>query len=230
MKIVQPKLYKLKRYHSSWRYILRYILQSTVLRLFTKRYLNIRVAGLDNVKEVAKKGPFIVTPNHQSHFDTLAIIEVLPKNISAKLAIGAAKDTFFKSYLKSKPIRALINTYPIDRDKSGMHRGVSQELIKSGVAIMIFPEGTRSRSGNIGKFHSGVARISLACNTPIVPTVIVGTEQAWGVNNKKPRRGRHNVAIEFLPPIYPKDYLSADNMIDKIEQQIKNRKKLFSNR
>lgn len=73
-----------------------------------------------------------------------------------------------------------------------------------GKNVVIFPEGTRSRNGKLGKFKETFAIISQALNVPVVPVVIEGTERAVGRWGKMPYfRFRFPIDVRFLKPVYP---------------------------
>ena len=76
------------------------------------------------------------------------------------------------------------------------------EVVKQGKKILIFPEGTRTLSGNLGKFHKTYAILSAELNVPVVPVVINGAYAAMSSGAKKIKRGER-ISIEFLPAIYP---------------------------
>lgn len=212
----------LGKYHSSWRYLARLIIQSIILRPFLRVVLSIKLGGLKNFANIDCRKPFIIMPNHQSHFDAPLIIGTMPRGLAARVATGAATDNFFRNWLQSKPTRLLVNTYPIDRDDSHRHQGISTRMIESNVPILVFPEGTRTRTGQLGDFHEGLAHISIATGAPIVPVAIAGSMQAWPAGKRIWRWGRPKVRVTYLAPIYPDQDETADHLTARVKSAIAN--------
>lgn len=215
------------KYRSTWRRLGRTALQTTVLSTWLHTNFRVTVRGLGNLADLPLDGAFVIVANHQSHLDTPLIMGSLPRRLAARVAVAAASDYFFKNYWQSKPPRVMFNTFPIDRPAKSHgrasaqpHRGLTNELVSSGVPVLIFPEGTRSRTGQLGPFHSGPFRIAQAAGVPIVPVVLTGTRQAWPVGARRWRSGRPAVAINFLPPIQPSSTESVERLADRARQII----------
>jgi 1-acyl-sn-glycerol-3-phosphate acyltransferase len=85
---------------------------------------------------------------------------------------------------------------PIDREASAVTamKLVIQRL-KRGAAVIIFPEGTRTRDGRLGDFKSGFALIAKRAGVPVVPVAIVGAYECWPRTRRFPRPGR--IRVEF---------------------------------
>lgn len=209
-----------KKYRSTWRRMIRRALQLGLLRPWLKSNVAIEVDGLDNVLKLSPNEAFIIMANHQSHLDTPLVVGTLPVKIASRLAIGAASDYFFKNYLQSKPTRMLFNTYPIERGNYKKHQGLSNKLVADGVPILVFPEGTRSRTGELGEFHTGLARIALENKVPILPVAMVGNGRAWPVGKSKPIAGKPKVAINYLPIIAPTEEDTPELLTKKVRQII----------
>lgn len=209
-----------KKYLSQWRYGVHWAVQATALHAWLRDKLTITVNGLNNLVKLPDDRAFIIMANHNSHFDAPLVIDSLPTEIGARVAVGAASDYFFKNYLQSKPTRILLNTYPIDRAGESKYRGLSEELVRQGVPILVFPEGTRSRTGELGVFHQGLARIALSQNVPILPVAITGTHDAWSAGSKTWTRGRPSVTVNFLPIIAPDTYETAEQLTDRVRADI----------
>lgn len=216
--MVDSSAKRLNRYHSKVLYWLRRGVQAVLLRPFLRRNFTVTVKGVSHLKQFSD--PVIMMSNHQSHLDALLIIGSLPHQIAARTAVGAATDNFFRNWLQSKPTRILLNTYPIDRDKSGRHQGVSRRLIDEKISILVFPEGTRTRSGNLGKFHTGLARIALDTNVKILPIAISGAFQAWPYSSKRWHKGKPPVEVNFLPMIKPKDNETPQELTERVKSVI----------
>jgi len=90
--------------------------------------------------------------------------------------------------------------------------------VKQGKKILIFPEGTRTLNGNLGKFHKTYAIISAELNVPVVPVVITGAYAAMSSGTKKIKRGER-ICIEFLPAVYPEG-MTPDELNALVKQRI----------
>jgi len=83
----------------------------------------------------------------------------------------------------------------------------SAELIKKGNPMVIFPEGTRSKSNQIGDFHLGSLKLPVMAEATIVPLAIKGSWQIFEKDNKiRPA----NVYLKILPPVKPEDEIYKD--------------------
>lgn len=210
-----------RKYHSYWRYLGHRAVQTVTLQRWLRKNFRVTTNVENNLVQLANYRSFIIMANHQSHLDAPLIIGSLPSKLSARVAVGAASDYFFKSYLQSKPTRILLNTFPIERSSGGRsHRGLSADLVKSGVPILVFPEGTRSRDGKLGKFHTGLARIAIETSTPILPICLFDTNLAWPVGRKQPLSGQPSVAITFLPLIQPQANETAEQLTRRVKKVI----------
>lgn len=179
--------------------------QLTVIKPYLHAQLRVHVHGRENLKNVTK--PFIVIGNHSSHIDALAIFDSLPSKLSRGLATGVAADYWFTSWWRSVGTGLLFNSYPIDRPskkstgrKGQNHRGLTGELLSRGVPILVFPEGTRSRTGALGAFNPGAAALSISRNAPILPVALVGNYAAWPYSANRIAPGRPHVHVVFGQP------------------------------
>ncbi len=113
--------------------------------------------------------PCIIIPNHQSFFDPYCM-GVLP----ITNFVFAVRSWPFRIPLYGRCMRRVgyINTEEMDAETFFAKAGA---LLREGVSVVIFPEGTRSASGRMGRFHSGAFRLALRENAPIVPMCIDGT-------------------------------------------------------
>lgn len=218
--MVDKSAYDLSRYHSVWRYLLRYLIQGLLLSGLLHLVLRIKVTGRKQLRHLDSSKPLIIMPNHQSQFDAPLVVALLPRRLGSKAAVGAATDNFFRSWLQSKPTRLLVNTYPIDRDNSHRHSGISSKLVAERVPIVVFPEGTRTRTGKLGSFHDGLSRIAIDRNATIIPVAIDGAYLAWPADRRIWRWNRPLVKVSFLKPIKPQAGESPAALTDRIKQAI----------
>lgn len=171
-------------------------------------YCPLKVTGRENIPESS----FIFCSNHNSHMDSgiLMVASGLPFR---KFAMIAAKDYFFDSK-KRNYLGLLMNLIPIERDadrKSMIaYLAACRDFTKNGNRnLIVYPEGTRSKTGKIQQFKKGPAMISAELNLPIVPAFIKGSFSAWpkGKIFMKPSK----LSIQIGKPIYPEKYLCSDD-------------------
>jgi len=159
-----------------------------------------KVAGLENLPQ---KGPFVVAANHSSYFDFISLMAVLPHRV-----YFLAAEKFYESWFW-RPLVAGTGQIKVDRqnpDKQEVFQKIF-ELLKNGQVVGIFPEGTRSADGKIGKTFTGVAKIATEAKVPVVPVGISGTYEIMSRHDKKPKFIK-NITINIGKPIYLEEYYS----------------------
>ena len=181
-----------------------------LLFLYVKR----RVAGRE-VLGSEMTDPVIFVANHSSHLDTPTILRAMPPAWRKRTAVAAAADYFYKSRWRARAVALLFNTIPMGRTGGALKSGASDhvhKLLDEGWNLLIFPEGTRSRDGEIGKVKSGAAVLAAQHNVNIIPIWVGGTHEAMPPGQKWPKRlpgrlfsRRVKVEVRFGPPIPPRD-------------------------
>ena len=170
--------------------------------------------------------PVIFVANHSSHLDTPTILRALPRKWRARTAVTAAADYFYNSRWKARGVALLFNTVPLGRQGGGLGNGATDHvdrLIDEGWNLVMFPEGTRSRDGEIGQVRSGAAVIAAQHDIDIVPIYLSGTHEAMPPGQNWPRRfpgrflsRRHRVEVRFGRPIRPRDPEERHEVIDEV--------------
>lgn len=184
--------------------------------------IDVQVHGKERLAEL--QDPYVVVSNHSSHLDCPLIIGALPRRLSRNLATGAAADYFFKSWSKRMPTTLFFNAFPIERGlrgRGGKYRGMAGHLLNDGVPLLIFPEGTRSRTGAMGRFTPGVASLCISRNVPCLPVAIIGASLAMPTGNKLPRKGRPKVHIAFGDPLWAEPGENAGEFSQRISRTIR---------
>jgi 1-acyl-sn-glycerol-3-phosphate acyltransferase len=174
-------------------------------------YVRNRVVG-DEVFDTLEH-PVIFVANHSSHLDTPTLLRALPPKWRRRTAVAAAADYFYNTRWKASGVALLFNTVPLGRKGGGLGNGATDHvdrILDEGWNLVMFPEGTRSRNGRVGKVHSGAAVIAAQHGIPIVPIYLSGTHQAMPAGQNWPRRipgpllsRRHEVEVRFGDPIRP---------------------------
>lgn len=171
-------------------------------------YCPVKVVGRDNLPE----SPFILCSNHCSHMDS-AVLMVASGMPFRRFGMMAAADYFFNHKARKLFLSAMMNLIPIDRTPSFRSVGDVVESCRTFLQdrsrnIIIFPEGTRSLTGEIQGFKKGPSIISHELKVPLVPAYIHGTFRAMpkGRNFMKP----HRVIVTIGKPIYPEEFPVED--------------------
>ena len=209
-----------RKYCSRGRKIFREMLQRILLKPALNLVLKIRIVGRENLAKINPAKPLIIVANHNSHFDAPLILTSLPRKLGATVASAAAADYFFANKSRALWSRIFFNTFPVDRDGSGAHRGLSEKILASQIPLLIFPEGTRSRDGELGEWHSGAARLALKSRAAILPVTLVGTFAAWSADRTFWRRGRPAVKIMFREIIKPEIRETAEHLTARLRNSV----------
>jgi len=163
-------------------------------------------------KIAALKGPVILVANHASHMDTPVILSALPRRLRKKTVVAAAADYFYRNRLTAWLVSLIFNTTPIDRNGGGLSKDGSHldRLLDEGWNLLLYPEGTRSRSGVPGRVRRGAAVLAATHDLKIVPIRVTGTREAMPPGRVWPRRvrsrpvsKRHRITVSFGEPISP---------------------------
>lgn len=190
-----PRIYK-----STLAAIARNLVRKALVRPIINSAIKVHVHGLEHLEGL--KSPFVVSPNHSGHFDGPLIMLTMPKRLTKNLATGAAADYFFTHWYKALGTQLLMNAFPVDRHGSMHgHRGLSSELLGQGISLLIFAEGTRSRTGGMGRFKPGTAALAISHDVPMLPVAIVGAWAAWPPTRSRWVPGRPDVHVVYGPPM-----------------------------
>jgi len=130
------------------------------------------IEGRENLTEL--DNPLIVIANHSSHFDTVIVLSVLPSKIWHRTAVVAAADRMYRERVKGMMHSLRYNAFPITRGGGREALAYSQWLLHNGWSLLIFPEGRRSRTGELMPFHGGPAILALGQHVPMLPLYIKG--------------------------------------------------------
>jgi 1-acyl-sn-glycerol-3-phosphate acyltransferase len=169
---------------------MKYVAIGPVLRSMFKP----QVIGLDHVPA---DGAAILAPNHQSFLDDF----LLPLVIRKRKVRMLAKADYFEKWYTAWFFKAT-GCIPVRREggsasAKALEAGI--DALKKGELVGVFPEGTRSPDGRLYRGKTGVARMALEAQVPIIPVSIVGTFEAWPYDRRMPRSGQ--VTITFGAPL-----------------------------
>lgn len=170
-------------------WVMKHIILGPILRLLFRPW----VEGLENVP---KEGPVILAPNHLSFFDSLFMPLMIPRRV---VFLGKS-DYFDKWYLRW--FFEGVGVIPVRREggsagEAALAAGVGQ--LEKGLAVGIYPEGTRSPDGRVYRGKTGVARMALRARCPVVPIALIGTREVQPPDKLLPRIRR--VGVRFGRPL-----------------------------
>jgi 1-acyl-sn-glycerol-3-phosphate acyltransferase len=156
------------------------------LRVFLRAYHRFHVMGRENLPE---RESFVMICNHASHLDALCLMSSLPLRRLRQAYAVAAADYFFSTPVRAAFTRIAVNGLPFDRQEHGVGGldACRAVLAVPNSILIMFPEGTRTGSGALGRFRSGIARLVAGTNTPVVPCYLSGAFDAWPKGRAVPR-------------------------------------------
>ena len=185
---------------------LSYRIAWTCFRAMYATYFHWRVYGAENVPLT---GGVILPANHASYLDPFLIGSGLKRAINY-----LGRESLFRFPGVGALLRSW-NAVPVDREGGGA-RGLKNiiERLHAGGGIVLFPEGTRTKDGNLQPAHSGVGLIVLKSEAPVVPVRVFGTFEAYGRAMKFPRP--HPVAIKYGRPVDFSKLRAEAKVCDKV--------------
>ena len=162
---------------------------------------------IEGVEHVPVEGPAIIAPNHLSFCDSVFVPACLPRRV---WAIGKGE---YMDDWKTKYLFPALGMIPVDRsggDAAQVALDTAARVLDGGHLFMIYPEGTRSRSGNLHRGRTGAARLAIRCDAPIIPVGHLGT-----IDIQPPdtflMKTRLPVTVRFGAPMRPSDHGDPDD-------------------
>jgi 1-acyl-sn-glycerol-3-phosphate acyltransferase len=178
-----------------------------ILRTFGIR---VEVEGLEHIPA---RAPVIFMSNHQSQVDIAAIIDTLPTDAVWRFVA--------KKELTRVPIfgQALVATGQIIIDRGDREKAVASlrraaERIRSGLSVIVFPEGTRSKTGSLQPFKSGPFHLALEARVPIIPVTVSGSQRVTPKGSLVVHSG--TVKIVYGKPIPTQDLALEERRLLKV--------------
>jgi 1-acyl-sn-glycerol-3-phosphate acyltransferase len=166
------------------------IILTPVLRVVFR----VRSEGAANVP---RQGPVILASNHRSFIDSVFLPLVVRRRVTF-----VAKAEYFESRKTAWFFRA-VGMIPLKRGggpASARALAAARDVLAAGRVLGIYPEGTRSPDGRLYKGHTGVARLSMECQAPVVPVAQFGTAEVQPIGATWPKFFRR-VEVKIGPPL-----------------------------
>lgn len=149
--------------------IVVYWIVRTPLEIFFHIYLRMTHLGKDHIP---KHGGAIVASNHRSFFDPFVI-----GMMARRPMYYVAKREIFEINPLISWLMSAVGAFPVDRGRGDQDTiATAKQLLARGELVLIFPEGTRTRPGPLGRPKRGVGRLALETGAPVIPVAIIGTE------------------------------------------------------
>lgn len=175
-----------------WRHI-----QKVMTMVIDSGNIDLKVTGQENIPQ---EGSFMIYANHQGMFDVVALAATCDRPLGA----------VYKKELKNVPVlkHILAATLSFDMDREDVRQSLTviQNVVKevlSGRNYLIFPEGTRSKNGNVmGEFHGGSFRAATKAKCPIVPVAFIDSFKVLDQKGSAPVC----VQMHYLKPISYEEY------------------------
>ena len=173
--------------------------------------VDLEVKGFDKLP----KHPVVLAPNHASSFDPALIMMALENPVAGEdyedhKAVFIAKDDLKKNK-KFAAYANILNTFYIDRKNPRQAIEVLNEMVdhakKEKKHLVIFPEGTRSKDGNINEFKGGAFKIAKQAFLPVIPVTINNALSITDLN----RKGKLKVQVIFHDEIKPMSFMTSEN-------------------
>ncbi len=157
-------------------------------------------------------GPMIFAANHRAHVDTGAILDTMPPRVCTKTVVAAALDVFgpdtrngLRRRLSKSALQLItaagFHAFAFDRHGPPLRSvRTSTQLIKNGWNLLLFPEGTRSRTGELGEFKAGVGVLARFTGRPVIPVFVEGGQHVHPYGQVLPGKGQ--VRVRYGEPMY----------------------------
>lgn len=184
-----------------------------LFKLFAKPYFRLEGRGAENIPE---DGPYLLAANHQSFLDGMFVMAFnRRKNV---------RKTFFfakESHVRHTIVQMIAKRHNvIVMEPTNLKTSIQRmgEAIKQGKSIIIFPEGTRTETGEVGEFKKTFAILSKELNVPIVPCSIHGAYEAMPKHSKWARPFK--IRVDYLPVVRPEPTDTYESLSDRVRDAI----------
>ena len=193
--------------------------------LSAARSLQWKAEGLERLRDL--EPPLILAANHQSHADTAAILGTLPRPLRERTVVAAALDVFGNGSVPSLKreclqlvVAAGFHAFGFDRHGPPLRSlRTAAQLVRNGWNLLMFPEGTRSRSGQMAPFKAGVGVLARFTRRAVVPVHLEGGRRILPCGAFFPRPGC--VTVCYGPPLRYGQRDTLEGFAARVEEAVR---------
>ena len=199
-----------------WARVIRRLGRRWVISRHVRNYCRpLTITGVAGAEDT--HGPAVIIVNHSSHFDTPVALSAIPERLRARTAVAAAADRFYRQGKRGWGDSLFFNAFPIERRGGGAGTlKYPLSLLRRGWSLLIYPEGTRSATGELGQFHHGVTFLAQQARVPVIPIFIEGLRDVMPKGERAPRPGP--VFVRLGRPVWLDDAVSVADGTVRLER------------
>lgn len=188
----------------------------------SRMLLKIEIRGTENLP--GDDEAYLLCPNHETYIDGMWVGGFLPRSHRKRYACLAAEDLLTDHGAFGRLIIRVGRGIPLNRKGNplnGMKMAIKQ--VKEGNILMVHPEGTRTRTGRLGKLQEGAAFISRHSEAPIIPVFIDGGYEIFSRHRKWPsfwdkkKRRRRRLILTYGKPLDPANFKNTKGLTAALE-------------
>ncbi len=203
------------------KYRLLQLVTGGYLTFFTRRWLPLlgvyRIVEISGLEQALAQRPVVFTANHRSFMDALLLLSLVPRMGVLIKVRDARKLT--QSLLVRHFDLVSVDARRLDRVAEAL--AVSRQLLMANKSLLVFPEGTRARSGRLQNFNLLAFELAKATGRPVVPVIIHSTQPLMAkVPGSIFPRGRNEYRIRFLDPERPRADDTAASLCDRVHRRM----------
>jgi len=169
--------------------------------------IKLEITGLENFD---KNKTYVFVSNHSSQYDIVVLQKTIPNRMAMVFKKELAKIPFFGWQLAMGPY-VMIDRENYEKALKSIDEA-KEKMEKQNISIVVFAEGTRSKTGDIQSFKRGAFRLATQVGYPIIPTTIVGSNKIMPKGTFKIKRG--TIKVHFDEPIPAEGIKSRQEEID----------------
>ena len=187
---------------------------ATRLAIQGVRFAGVKIV-LRGLEKLRPGQNYIFMANHVSNLDPPILIPSIPGRCSVLV-----KKELFRTPILGTGMRQA-DLVPVDRrDREAAIESVrgAIEVLRKGLHMVIYPEGTRSSDGRLLPFKKGPFHLAMDSGVPIVPVTMLGTFESWPRDRFALHRG--TATVVFHPPIDPRGYADRDALMEAVRRAV----------
>jgi 1-acyl-sn-glycerol-3-phosphate acyltransferase len=169
--------------------------------------IKLEVTGLENID---KDKTYVFVSNHASQYDIVVLQKTIPNRMAMIFKKELAKIPFFGWQLAMGPY-VMIDRENYEKAMRSIEEA-KEKMKKQNISIVVFAEGTRSKTGEIQPFKRGAFRLATQVGYPIIPTTVIGSNKIMPKGTYKLRRG--TIKVHFDQPIQSEGIKTRQEEID----------------